>query len=998
MPAGGPARPQWDNARSVASLDPARWQRVRNLFDAVADLDPAARQARLAELCAGDDELLREVESLIAHDGSTDDAIGRVVEQAALAAVDATSVTGPGQTLLHYRITGPIGEGGMGIVWRAIDETLGRDVAIKVLPPGVGDDPRRLARFEREAKVLASLNHSNIAAIFSLHVQDGVRFLAMEFVPGEDLSTRILRGPLPLDEALRIARQIADALEEAHEQGVVHRDLKPANVKLTPSGKVKVLDFGLAKAFSDSPLADPGTSTSSDSALAQLTTREGVVLGTAAYMPPEQARGLSVDKRADIWAFGAVLFEMLTGARPFAGAAVVDVLAAVVTAEPDWTRLPPGTPLAVERLLRRCLQKDVRQRLRDIGDARIELDHLLSASGDTGTPVPRPDARISERMTPTSRSRRRDAALVAAGTLAAAALVAGVLAWTGWGRSAAPPVRIERLNVALPEGTRLDDVLDYSRHTLALSRDGRRLAFVARDAAGRRRIFVRALDSVEAVPVAGAEDGDMPFFSPDGASLGFASEGKLKRIGLGGGQPTTICDAPEPRGASWSDDGTIVFAPGVFSGLQRVAATGGAPEALTTLDPGSEGSHRWPVVLPGGRHILFSVHPSGSREQDRHIDLLDLASGTRRTLTRGVYPRYMNGYLLYGESGRLLAAPLDTSALALAGPATPVVDDVRMDVGATGLAFLEASASGALVYVPGAMTQAERTIVWLDRTGRATPAARDRRPYLGVRLSPDNRSAAAIVQGTPNSLWHLDLARDAWTRLTSDEGAATPAWLPDGARIVFPNTQLVLFEVPAGGGGTPRRLLPQDGPTGDMPAVSPDGRVLLVGVQDTRGDDILAVALDGRRPAAPFVAGAASETSPAISPGGRWVAYTSNESGRREIYLRAFAGSGRTWPVSIDGGASPRWRGDERELFYLQGAQLMAVPVRLDGDTPSIGTARALFSDAAFSWSGADLFRWDVAVDGQRFIAVQPDPREERALQLVVVPGFAAELRSRLGR
>ncbi len=982
----------------MASLDPARWQRVRDIFDLVTDLEPAAREARLEVLCAGDPALRDEVESLLAHDGSTDDVIDRVVGRAARGAADATSVTGPGQTLLHYRITEPIGEGGMGIVWRALDVTLGRDVAIKVLPPGVGLDPRRLARFEREAKVLASLNHSNIAAIFSLHAHDDVRFLAMEYVPGEDLAVRLARGPIPLDEALRIARQIADALEEAHEQGVVHRDLKPANVKLTPSGKVKVLDFGLAKAFSESPTADPGSSTSSDSALAQLATREGVVLGTAAYMPPEQARGLSVDKRADIWAFGAVLFEMLTGSRPFAGAAVVDVLAAVVAAEPDWTRLPPGTPLAVERLLRRCLQKDVRQRLRDIGDARIELDHLLSGSGDSGTPVPRPDAGAAARMTPASRSRRRDAALVAAGTLAAAALVAGVAAWQGWGRTNAPPVRIERLNVALPTGTRLDDVLDFSRHTLALSRDGRRLAFVARDAVGRRRIYVRALDSVEAVPVTGAEGGDMPFFSPDGASLGFASEGKLKRIGLSGGQPTTICDAPEPRGATWGDDGTIVFAPGVFSGLQRVAASGGTPEVLTTVDPGSEGSHRWPVTLPGGRHVLFNVLPAGSREQDHRIEVVDLAAGTRRTLARGVYPRFVDGHLLYGESGRLLAAPFDPATLALTGPATPVLDDVRMDTAATGLAFVDAAPSGALVYVPGAMGQPERTIVWLDRTGRATPAARDRRPYLGVRLSPDERSAAVIMQGTPRSLWHLDLARDAWARLTADEGAATPAWMPDGSRIVFTSSDLVLFGVPPGGGGTPRRLLPQDGPTGDMPAISPDGRVLLVGVQDTRGDDIVSVALDGRRAATPFAAGAANETSPAISPRGRWVAYTSNESGRREVYLRAFAGSGRTWPVSIDGGASPRWRGDERELFYLQGAQLMAAPVRLDGDTPSIGPGRALFSDTAFSWSGADLFRYDVAADGQRFIAVQPDPREERALQLVVVPGFAAEMRSRLGR
>jgi eukaryotic-like serine/threonine-protein kinase len=549
-----------------------------------------------------------------------------------------------------------------------------------------------------------------------------------------------------------------------------------------------------------------------------------------------------------------------------------------------------------------------------------------------------------------------------------------------------------------PGGTRLDDVLDFSRHTLALTRDGRRLAFVARDAAGRRRIYLRALDSVEAVPVAGTEDGDMPFFSPDGTTLGFASEGRLKRVGLTGGQATTICDAPEPRGATWTDDGTIVFAPGVFGGLQRVTAAGGVPVPVTTLDARTESSHRWPTALPGGRHVLLSVHPSGAAESARHIDLLDLGSGQRRTLTRGAYPRYVEGQLLYGESGRLLAAPLDVAGQRLSGPAMPVLDDVRMDTGGTGLVAAEVSPSGTLVYVPGAQTSAERTLVWLDRSGRATPAARERRPYLGVRLSPDNRSAAAIVQGTPNSLWQLDFARDAWTRLTTGEGAATPVWTPDGARIVFTDTDLTLFAVPAGGGAAPRRIFAADGPTGDMPAISPDGRVLLLGVQDTRGDDIVSVPLDGGRAPEPFEAGPANETSPAVSPGGRWVAYTSSESGRREVYIRRFAGPGRKWVVSLDGGSAPRWRRDERELFYLQGSQVMAVPVRLDGDAPELGAARALFDDAAFSWSGADLFRYDVAADGQRFIAVRPDPREQRTLQLVVVPGFAAEMRQRLTR
>lgn len=412
--------------------DPERWQRVRALFDEVADLDPAARAALLEARCGNDGALRAEVESLLAHDRPADDAIGRLIASAARGASAAMLPVTPGTTLLHYRISGPIGEGGMGVVWRAVDETLGREVAIKVLPAAVEGDPRRLARFEREAKLLASLNHSNIAAIFSLHRHEGVRFIAMEYVPGEDLSARLARGTPPLDEALRIARQIAEALEEAHECGVVHRDLKPGNVKLTPAGRVKVLDFGLAKAFGETPSSDAVLSTSHDSLRPELTTRQGVVLGTAAYMPPEQARGAAVDKRADIWAFGVVLFEMLAGERPFPGNTVVDVLAAVIEREPDWTRLPAGAPPALERLLRRCLQKDARQRLRDIGDARIEIDGVLSGASDSGAV-----ARVA--ALPAPASARGTGGRWRALSLAAAAVVAAVLGGFWLGRQSPAP-------------------------------------------------------------------------------------------------------------------------------------------------------------------------------------------------------------------------------------------------------------------------------------------------------------------------------------------------------------------------------------------------------------------------------------------------------------------------------------------------------------------------------------------------------------------------------
>ena len=957
---------------------------MRHVFDAVADLDPALRSARLAELCAGDDALQAEVRSLLAHDRSSDDPIGRVVGAAAVGAT-TTPVTGPGQTLLHYRITGPIGEGGMGIVWRAVDETLGREVAIKVLPPGVGDDPRRLARFEREAKLLASLNHSNIAAIFSLHVHEGVRFLAMEYVPGEDLSVRLLRGAIPLDESLRIAGQVAEALEEAHEQGVVHRDLKPANVKLTPSGRVKVLDFGLAKAFIEptEPSLDAGASTSSDSALAQLTTREGVVLGTAAYMPPEQARGLPVDKRADIWAFGAVLYEMLTGARPFGGVTVVDLLAAVVTADPDWTRLPAGTPPALVRLLQRCLQKDARQRLRDIGDARIELAQILAGAAEAAPPPP---VRAPWPVW-------RGAALFAAGLA-----VAGLVAWRVM-PSASAPAAVERLNVELPPGTRLEDVVGAARQALALSGDGTRLVFLVREPDGRRQLYLRRVDRVTAEPIAGAAGGDMPFFSPDGQWLGFAVDGKLKKVLLSGGQPVTLCDAPEPRGASWGDDDTIVFTAGARGGMSRVPASGGTPTSITTVDPSrNEDSHRWPLVLPGARAVVFNVELADETAGTRHIDLLEFATGARRTIVAsGSYPRFAAGRLLYGEAGNLYAVPFDTARLSMTGTPVPVLDDVRMDLTATGRVFADASLSGALAYVPGFPRPGARRLLWLDRAGTVTPVTAETRAYRGAQLSPDGRSLAVLIEDVAGTaVWLLDLARNTWDRLTSAGEATTPAWTPDGRRILFSASlggSPGIHTVPADGSGTssPVSAAPL---LIDMPDVLPDGTRALVAAQDAEGDDISYLSLaDGAL--TPLVTGPGSQVSPALSPSGRYLAYTSNESGRREVFIRAMTGEPRRWTVSVAGGAAPRWRRDERELFYVEGTRLMAVPID-PGPALSFGTPRALFDEAGLAWSKVDLRRYDVTPDGQRFLVVRPEAWEVAPLSIVIAPRFGAELDARL--
>jgi eukaryotic-like serine/threonine-protein kinase len=960
--------------------DPSSWKRARAVFEEVAGLGPIERDGRLAELCRGDDALRADVESLLAYD-VPDDVISAIIGQAAQAATAGASLH-VGQRLLHYAVSGELGQGGMGVVWKATDRTLGRDVAIKVLPSAVSKDPSRLARFDREAKVLASLNHTNVAAIYSLHESDGLRFLAMEYIEGDDLTLHIARGGLSLPDVLSIARQVADGLEEAHEKGVVHRDLKPANIKITPAGKVKVLDFGLAKAMGPDIVREATEDSTSREALSALASRTGVILGTAAYMAPEQARGLVVDRRADIWSFGVLLFEMLAGERPFAGATLTDVLAAIVSSEPDWTRLPATTPRRLERLIRRCLEKDPRQRLRDIGDARIEIEQLIAGR----------DEEPALRLAP-ARSRRREL-LLALG----AAIVASLAVFLLLRPTPDADPGLQRFNVALPPGLRIDDAPDSVRQALALSRDGRQLAFVTRTAAGKKQIHVRTMDSVDAEPVAGTEGGDMPFFSPDGRQLGFASEGKLKRVAVAGGKPVVICDAPQPRGATWADDDTIVFTPTVFSGLVRVAASGGSPTPLTTLAATEEG-HRWPIMLPGGRAVLFGVMPVQFEEQKTTIDVFRLDTGARQTLLNGgIYPHYLDGQLLYGYGSRLVAAPFDLGRLALTGPGVPVLDDVRMDLWPARRMLMDVSAAGTLAYVPGAMGLAERELVWLDRRGVATLALDDKRAYKGAQLSPDGRSLAVLIEGAPaTSLWNYSLDRGTWNRLTFDQDVSTPAWTPDGSRIVYSSDgERATFSVAANGGSKPVRLTRESTIGGDMPAIAPDGRTALVAVQDRRGDDIVSLTLDEARTVAPFQADDGNEASPAFSPDGRYVAYSSTASGRREVYIRPFAGPVRKWPVSIDGGGTPRWRRDGRELFFLAGPRLMAVSITETAGGLTIGAPAMLFEDPSLTWSGADGHSYDVSADGQRFLTNRPDPREMRPLQLVVIPQFVREMRARL--
>ncbi|HSD27585.1 MAG TPA: protein kinase, partial [Vicinamibacteria bacterium] len=711
----------------------------------------------------------------------------------------------------------------MGEVWRATDTRLGRDVALKFLSGAFGSNLDRLARFEREARLLASLSHPSIATVFGLEEVDGQRLLAMELVPGEELAERLRRGPIPLGEALLIAAQIAEAVEEAHEHGVVHRDLKPGNVKLTPDGEVKVLDFGLAKAWSEdvelAASSDPAVSESPT--LAHPGTMAGVLLGTAAYMSPEQARGRGVDKRADIWSFGVVLYEMLAGRGPFEADTLSDVLVAVLTREPDWAALPAATPARVRDLLKRCLQRSLKSRLHDIADARIEIEEALDAlsKAPAGT-IPK-------------RSWRGTWIRAVPWGLGALALLLG--AW-GFLRPAPPAARLRaRLAVPLPDSARVRFMAGSS---VALSPDGSTLVYTGAPS----HLFIRPLDSREAIPVRGTEGGHSPFFSPDGRWIGFFGGGSLKKIPVEGGMATVLSAAATGYGGSWGRDGTaetIVFAPTPFSGLLRLSPDGGPARTLTTLAPG-ERSHRWPQVLPSGTVVLFTVYRDPGFENSS-IAVSSLETGERRTLVEGGgCGRYVHAepgsgapdYLVWAQGGELLGAPLDLARLQITGAPVAFQDGVAYN-STNASAQFSFSDEGSFAYVPGGEwgKEEERPLVWVDRSGGARPIGAASRRFANPRLSPDGRRLAATIGGAAGrDVWVLDLEHDALTRVTFGGNALLPVWTPDGKRLAYcsdtgdarPN----LFWIPADGSGPEERLSTSE--DGQYPSSwSPDGRTLL---------------------------------------------------------------------------------------------------------------------------------------------------------------------------
>jgi Tol biopolymer transport system component len=871
-----------------------------------------------------------------------------------------------GTRLGPYEIKAPLGAGGMGEVWQATDTRLGRSVALKLLPDAFAADPARLERFEREAKLLAALSHANVAGLFALEEvrPDGaarpVRFLAMELVLGEDLAERLRRGPIAPDEAIEIARQIAEALEEAHEKGIVHRDLKPANVKVTPEGKVKVLDFGLAKAWSGDAASGSAPDLSQSPTLAHTGTAAGLILGTAGYMSPEQARGRAVDKRADVWAFGVVLFEMLSGRRLFEGETVSDTLAAVLRQEIDWSALPSSTPSAIRSLLHRCLEREPRKRLRDIGEARIALDLPLA------TDATRPS---------TPAVARRGAGL--AWAIAAASLAAAVFFGLRSRKPEAPTPPLLQLDVQFAEDV---EVPVFLGSRIALAPDGKRLCYVA-TASNDTSLYLRPLDQPTATSLANASQARQPFFSPDGSEIGFFTGNEIRRVSVGGGASNVIAEvAADARGASWGDDGTIVFVASQQEGLYSVAASGGKPEPLTKLDSAKgERSHRWPSFVPGTRKVVFNVQSASRSFDESAIELLDLDSGKRTPLgVTGAMPRYADGRLLFVRDARLLAAPLDVDAGRLVSPPVVLADGVDSDP-RNGTCQYAVARSGLLAYVPGRGARREGVVTWTDRSGRATPFIDRPNRYLSPRFSPDG--SKLVLQIGP--LGHEDIyvasaAGGPTLRLTFDDlSDASPIWSPDGAHIAYasvPAYSYVLNVKNADGSGEARQVY--EAPSGHLAIPtgwSPDGRTLLIQESGAGSAfDVLALDLASGK-TRPIVTTTNTDSDGTFSPDGRFVAYSTGTQGRTQVFVRTLAEGGGQWQLSTDGGFRPVWLKTGEIVYQQQGRpthQWISVPVRTTAAGFQAGTPKVLFR--ARGETDPLLRVWDVTPDGQRFALIQP--------------------------
>ena len=905
-----------------------------------------------------------------------------------------------GESLGAFEIRGPLGSGGMGEVYLAWDTKLEREVAIKLLPEEFANDADRLGRFEREAKLLASLSHPNISGIYGIEEADGKRFLSLEFVPGEPLAARIKARRLRIREVLEITRQIADALEAAHRDGIIHRDLKPSNVMITPDGTAKVLDFGLGKAFSSAATSDADAEAPTESSGL---TSSGLVVGTVPYMSPEQARGFAVDKRTDIWSFGCVLYEALSGRRAFEGETHSDTIVAVLEHEPGWEALPAKTPARIMDLLRRCLNKDPSRRLRHIGDAKLEIEEAAAElSGDSLDAF----SAIKQRR---HIDWRRAAPWLVAGLAVVVAVVA--ITWGNLDREQPWGGKGPSFRETLLPDERL--FINEFGHPFAISADGRYLAYSAHRGTSDSALYVRDLNELESRQVPGTGGARSPFFSPDGQWIGYFADGKLQKVSMDGGTPTTLCDTMSFFGATWLDDDTIVFTDATR--LLRIPAEGGSPMLVVSSDVERAEYFDSPAGLPGSRAVLITTITA----DEGHVEAVILDTGARKLLLDADYPRigYANsGHLVYGESGTIFAAPFDAEELQVTGPSAAVREDVDAYGDGTGAIFAF-SDGGTLVYVPTRQTSTVRSLVWADREGNSEPVTDELRSYSAPRISPDGRQVAVTIieHSRSYNVWIYDLDEHKFRRLTFEGNNEVPIWAPDGSRLAFLSYRdglANLYSKAADGGGSAELLLDTEtdaeraagaGHFRYPSAWSPDGRFIAY-YEATPGSqwDVSMLSLDGRR-STPAMNSAAGELSLRFSRDGEWIAYVSNETGQYEVYVEHFPSTGGKWQISRGGGVSPIWAPDGQELYFDNGrGQIMAASIQTE-PTFSPGAPESLI-DLTEIWttnqinatrpgnSTRPVAEFDLAPDGGRFLVVSAAIQELAPWEFVYVLNWSRDL------
>ena len=869
-----------------------------------------------------------------------------------------------GMRLGPYEILAALGVGGMGEVYRARDTRLNRTVAIKILPAGDQDYTEPRQRFKREAETIASLKHPHICALYDLGKHEGADFLVMEYLEGETLAQRLTRGPLPLEQALRYGVETADALDRAHRQGVVHRDLKPANVMLTRDG-VKLLDFGLAKLRPSTQVTGLSEAATESPNL----TARGAIIGTLQYMAPEQLEGQEADARTDIFAFGTMLYEMLTGGKAFNGKSQASLIAAILEHEPaPISTLRPMAPPILDHLVNRCLAKDPEERWQGAADLMRELKWVAEPGSRTELPGPAVAGR-----------RRRVLGIGLTGLFVCA--TAGMAIWNLRAEKPKPVIR-SIIPISPAEALPADDL----RPSVAISPDGTRLVYVGRIGTSTE-IYVRRLNRLEAEPIAGTEGGSGPFFSPDGEWVGFFAGGKLKKVSLSGGAPITVASAEDVHGATWGPDDTIFYTPALASGLWRVSASGGVPQQLSTPSPDQlERTHRLPDWLPGGKAVIFTM---GSAEitsyNDARIEALTLATGERRVVIDGGFnARYVStGHIVYARAGSLFAVAFDPSRLEVKGSPFLVLEGLATDP-TRGIGDFSVSREGTLVYAPGSPRNVNRKLVWVDREGRTEPVIDELRGFRTPRLSPDGERIAVTIDGGTDQLWVLDMARGTLTRQTFAWGNRFATWTPDGKRLTFGSNRhgssINVYWQAADGSGTAERLTTSS--YEQRPAAwSADGRGLAFSENHpTTGTDIWVLPMEGERKAAPLLQSSFNEMQPTFSPDGRWLAYVSDESDRPDVYVQPFPGSGSKRQISTDGGTEPVWARNGRELFYWNGERLMAVGITT---VPTfIVTKPALLFRGTYSRDRLST-NYDVAPDG-RFLMIENHEKPLTQLNLVL--------------